>query len=129
MRTKTSGLTSTVATGMLHTYGVQASRDRIARLSNLLFVAGEVKRSPTGHRRFTAEQIELLAAAFIALDGGEIELAQVEPAFRSTDETVGRAQIFWTAIEAIYDERATALLHARDVLAHRDPNQEVALTA
>lgn len=129
MMTKASGLTSTVATGMLHTYGIQASRDRIARLSNLLFAEGEVKRSPTGHRRFTKDQIELLAAAFIALDGGEIDLAQVAPAFRGADGRQTRPEIFWHAVESIYSERATALSQARRILANCETDQEVALTA
>ncbi len=74
---KLDGLTSTTVTGILYNQGIQASRDRIARVSDILF-GTSVRRDPMGQRRFGDTQVELLAAALTALDDGEIDLAVVE---------------------------------------------------
>ncbi len=71
------GLTSTAVTGIFYGYGIEASRDRIARLSNVLFGA-DLRRAGSGQRRFTSAQVEILVAAHEALEGADIDLTVVE---------------------------------------------------
>ncbi len=103
--TKLEGETSTGVTGILYTHGLRVSRDRIARLSDLLF-GDDARRDRTGQRRFTPTQVEILLAGFTALDGGDIDLAMVE---RTVGERIGDPLTrFWAVVDDVVRRRQAA---------------------
>ena len=58
--------TTDVSLELVLRYGIRASRDRIARLADLL-----LPRTTTGkHRRFTPDQLDILAVGIELLDSG-----------------------------------------------------------
>lgn len=55
-------LTTTDVVGQLYARGIRASRDRVARFSDLLIPQESIKRNKSDHRLFLPQHVDLLEA-------------------------------------------------------------------
>ncbi len=63
-----TGLTTTEVSGLLYSAGLIVSRDRLYKVADRLFARDDMRPNDTANRRFTAEQVTVLRAAFVLQD-------------------------------------------------------------
>jgi hypothetical protein len=63
--------------GQLYAHGYKVSRERVARISDLLWPAGDHRPSPVSHRRWTDEQVEVMRAALVLHDDLGVSLDRI----------------------------------------------------